>query len=54
MLRPPTEQQSRFMAEYLTNGGKATDAYRIAYPKSQHWTNGASKSQASKVADHQG
>jgi hypothetical protein len=41
MLSRPTQQQTQFIAEYLANGGKASRAYRTAYPKSEKWTDGA-------------
>jgi hypothetical protein len=41
LTRSPTEQQARFIAEYLANGGKASQAYKIAYPKAENWTDNA-------------
>ena len=34
-----TLQQEAFASEYVANGGNASEAYRVAYPKSKEWEN---------------
>lgn len=46
MDRPPTPAHRVFIREYVENGGHASAAYRIAYPKSKKWTDGAVKVEA--------
>jgi len=35
---PPTEQQSAFAREYMTNGGKAVEAYKLTYGDKEGWS----------------